>query len=360
MLIFKRLIVWLILCGFTLLQFSLYVPSFSCALSPGVPTCAEQFSFTVVGGSKMTRELIGSIKELLKLISYLAIDLGWSSDLADSSMYDDENLVNTFNAENIYKVNYFSYCKKTDGKKMYCVRNGGNGMDVITVLVRDVGIQLGNISPLHVNDTEILGDSLVISYHLALTSIRKFIKGDRSRDNAFFNTFLRVNPEDAPQEKTNTSLYSKGVEILHCLRLFNQLLFFLQTSEIIVSFSFFLAVLGFGVVLTFLKRQCILPAILKLMCSLLVSVAAISLFCTIIYLLLLKSLEPSSNSTTAPTGWELLELHVGKGFVISCVRLAIQLFLLPFTIIIANHYTMKEPKKPVLESKSACFNADEA
>lgn len=306
----------------------------------------------------MTKEVIGSIKELLKLISYLAIDLGWSNDLADPSIYDDENLVDTFNSENIYKVNYFSYCKKNGDKRTYCVRNGNYGRDVIGILVRDVGIQLGKVSSLHTNDTQILGDSLVIAYHLALNSIRKFIRGDRSRGNAFFNTFLDVD-SDSPGRRNNASHYSKGVEILYWLGVSNQILFFLQISEIAISFLCLLTVVGFGIVLAFAKRHRSLPILLKITSSLLVVTATVSLLCTVLYFLTLKTLEPSKEASKTPTGWELLELRIGKGFIIDCARYAIQIFLLPITVLAANHYSVRKLLKDNSDSKDSCSSKDD-
>lgn len=343
MLIFKRFIVWTILFGITTTQFLLYLPNFSCTSSIGLPICTEQFSFSIIGTSTITRDFIASVKEFLKLVSYLAIDMGWSNSLADPEIYNDENLVDTFESENIYRVNYFGYCKKNNNQRMYCVPNGNAGMDVLTILVRDVGIQLGKLSSVHVNNTTILGDSLVLTYQLALSSLRKFLKGDRYRGNALSKVIFGSDINDTETTgRDKAAHYSKGVDAAYFLSVANKIMFLLQVCEVVTSFLCLLTVIGFGMGLTLTKKHRSLPVLLKVVISTLLIIASITLISSVLYFLSLKTLEPSNDPSHGSTGWELLQVNIGNGFIIGCVRYLVQLTLLPVAFLTANHYSVKK------------------
>lgn len=356
MLVFKRFIVWTILFSITATQFFLYLPNFSCTISTGVPLCAAQFNFSIVGTSTITRDFIDSIREFLRLISYLALDMRWSG-VTDPEIYNEENLVDTFDADNLYKVNFFGYCKKNGDYRAYCVQNGDSGMDVLGVLVRDVGIQLAKLSSSSANDTKVLGDSLVLTYHLSLSSLRKFLKGDRHNSNAFSKILLGTGGTETDDKRA--AQYGKGVEIAYALKMFNKVLFYVQVGEFASSFVCLVTVVGFGLVLTFGKRHRSLPFLLKTTSSMLIAVATLTLLGTTIYFFLLKLLEPSHDHSQI-SEWALLQVTIGSGFVICFARYLLQLFLLPITFLTANHYSVRAgSKQDSGDSSSDSLSKDE-
>lgn len=340
MIVFKRFIVWTILFGITTVQFLLYLPNFTCTVSTGVPLCTAQFNFSVVGTSAITRDFIDSIREFLKLISYLALDMGWAG-ATDSKIYNEENLVDTFDPDNIYKVNFFGYCKKNGYRRVYCVQNGDSGMDILSVLVRDVGIQLAKLSSSPANNTKVLGDSLVLTYHLSLSSLRRFLKGDRRNSNAFSR--ILIGAQDTGADDDRAEQFGKGVDIAHVLKIFNKILFFWQIAELATSFICLITVIAFGVALTFGKKHRLLPTILKFSSSILVIVASLTLLGNILYFLFLKLLEPSQDNSQT-SDWALLKVTIGSGFVICCGRFMLQSLFLPITFLTANHYSIKDSK----------------
>lgn len=341
MIIFKRFIVWTILFGITITQFLLYLPNFSCTVSTGVPLCAAQFHFSIVGTSTITRDFINSIREFLRLISYLALDMGWKG-AADPKVYSEENLVDTFDPENVFKVNFFGYCKKNGYRRDYCVQNGDSGMDVLSVLVRDVGIQLAKLTSSPANNTKVLGDSLVLTYHLSLSSLRRFLKGNRRNSNSFSKILFGAQDTDMDDDRADQ--YGKGVDIAYALKVFNKILFFWQVGEFASSFVCLVTVIAFGLVLTFGKRHRSLPILLKCSSSVLVAAATLTLVSDTVYFLFLKLLEPSHDHSQI-SDWALLQVTIGSGFVIGCARYMLQLFFLPITFLTANHYSVKKSSK---------------
>ncbi|EDO16611.1 hypothetical protein Kpol_520p34 [Vanderwaltozyma polyspora DSM 70294] len=343
MIFLKRFIVWTFLFIVTLIQLLLYLPDFSCiSKNGGLPICTSQFNFAIVDSSHITHDFITSIRELLRLLSYLTIDMGWSSGLPAPDAYNDENLVDTFHLNNIYKVNYFGYCKKNGKQKEYCTSNHSSGMDILALLVRDVGIQLGKLSSAYENNTEILGESLVFTYELSLSSLHTFIKGDRQRGNILPKIVTNQGNEQTDLEYSSSKAYDKGVSLAYGLMLFNEIMYFIHIFEITISVHCFLNVILFGFALVWGKKQILLPTLLKITSSLLLVFASISFSGNLLYLLLLKMLEPDPTGITT-TGWEMLEVKAGSGFIITCIRVGIQWIFLPVAFITSNHYI--QPKK---------------
>lgn len=350
MLIVKRFILWVLLFFMAITQLLLYLPDFSCSISTGLPLCIPQFNVNIVTGSRTTKDFVSSVRQFLRLISYLAIDMGWSKYLADPHIYNEENLVDTFDTDNLFKINYFGFCKKTSGKTKYCVANGDCGMDVLGILVRDVGLQLGRLTQRYENNTRILGDSLVFTYHLGLSSMRKFLRNDNYRNNAFSKLLLAT--DDQPYSNTRIKNYAKGVTVAYTLVVVNKIMFYMHLAEITISAAFVVAVLGFGFVLIFGKHHTIMPFLLKGWGSVLMISSTSSYLATIVYLGTLKLLEPTEmldtqsqvaghvlNNDTHSNNWDLLQTTVGSGFVISCFRYIVQCLMLPLVFIAANRYT---------------------
>ncbi|CCE91673.1 Sma2p TDEL_0D00890 [Torulaspora delbrueckii] len=353
MLIFKRLIVWIILFVIALTQLLLYIPNFSCR---GSSACLDQFNFSIIGSSSVTQDFINSIKEFLKLLSYLAIDMGWSRDLTDSDIYREEKLVDTFDSENVYKVNYFGYCKKRHGERLYCVQNWGSGMDVLGILVRDIGIQLGMLSASHQNDTRLLGDSMVLTYHLALSSLRRFLRGDQG--NALSKLVISKDDYASSKSDAKTSRYSKGVDMAYLLKVANKFLLLIELCELSTSLLFLTAVICFGIALSMGIKLRIIPLVLKIMISALASLATITFTGTIIYFLALRSLQPSKDPLQSSTKWDIIKINLGPGFIIGCIRYAIQIILIPLAFLIARHYSAREKETKEAKIEPPGFQND--
>ena len=257
----KRLIVWGVLLILSLSQFMLYLPATTCTTSKGLRLCAPQFTITVIGGSSTANEFIASVREFLRLISYLTIDMGWSNEFTDPSIYEDENLVDTFQPDKVFELNYFGFCKRDNRSKIYCTSNENYGMDVLEVLVRDVGIQLGNISTTRSNETKKFGDSLVLTYRLALTSIRDFLKHDKHSGNALSKALIGA-PNTNLDDTSSTKNYLKGVNLAFILMMFNGIVFYFAVLEIIVGFLNICVVSAFGGALSVGKRHRLFPILL--------------------------------------------------------------------------------------------------
>lgn len=339
------------------LQLLLYMPDFTCTISSGLPLCAPQFSFSIIEDSPTTKDFVASVREFLKLLSYMAIDLGWSTELMDSEIYEEKNLVDTFHHNNVYKVNYLGYCKVGHSGKNYCTLNGDSGMDVLEILVRDVGIQLGKLSTAHVNNTKILSDSLVLTYHLTVSSLKSFLKNDRHRDNALTNILfgLPISPQPDSdsfvQDNDNlvqhkTASYGKGVGIAHTLSLYNMWFFYLHIVEFISSFLCTSSVGGLGLVLLWGKKHNYMPDLMKTFTCILNIISAITFLAHIIYILSLKLLEKDPDGFAQnDNNWDLLRVKLGVGFFLLWFRVFLQLIQLPLVWFVANRYRAETNKK---------------
>ncbi|KAL3240415.1 Sma2p [Nakaseomyces bracarensis] len=337
MLIIKRFILWTLLFFLAITQLLLYLPDFSCSVSVGLPLCTPQFQVSIVTGTRPTQDFVTSVRQFLKLVSYLAIDMGWSKYLESAHIYNDENLVDTFNPNNGFSINYFGYCKSTDGRRVYCISNSDNGMDILGILVRDVGIQLGKLSPQYETNSRLLGDSLVLTYHLAVSSLRSILRSNRYKNNAFSKLLFEG-------DSNHIRNYSKGVGLAFILTMTNKGMFYIHLAEIVLSGIFVLSILLFGFVLIFGKHHRFVPKLLKICSTSMFTVATMSYMATITYLATLKLLEPADLMVedSKNNNWELLDTSVGSGFIISCFRYIIQCLTLPLVFIAANRYSYKD------------------
>lgn len=309
--------------------------------------CLEQFNFSIVGSSGITEDFINSVKEVLKLVSYLAIDMGWSTELTDSDIYREENLVDTFDADNVYKVNHFGYCKKRGDSTLYCARNGHSGMDILGILVRDVGIQLGKLSGSHQNETGVLGDSLVLTYHVALSSLQKFLKAEQT--SALSKVLLTDDDRTGSRKISQASQFARGVALARFLQVANIGVFVSLISELAVSMLCMIAVIAYGITLMFKVKVRILNTALKATISTLTGVATITFVSTLLYFLALKTLEPSADPLEPSTKWDIMRVGVGPGFIIGCIRYALQVMLLPLVFVTICHYKTREDPSDAVE-----------
>lgn len=347
----KKFLAWIILLSIALTQLLLYIPIFSCRNTGSSPVCVEQFRFSITGSSAITEEFINSVKEVLKLISYLAIDMGWSTRMTDSDIYREENLVDTFDAENVYSVNHFGYCKKKHNSILYCARNGHSGMDVLGILVRDIGIQLGMLSISHQNETRMVGDSLVLTYHLGLTSLKKFLKAKQT--SALSKVLLLEDGKPGSSKISGASQFARGVALARFLQLANAGVLIMLINEMTLSALCLLAVLVYGITLVLKVKIRILITALKAVTSALIGIATITFASTLLYFLALKTLEPSADPMRPPTKWEIMQVSVGPGFVIGWIRYALQIILLPLTFLTLRHYKAREEPPQDVEEPSS-------
>lgn len=348
----KNFILWIILLVMVLTQLLLYIPIFSCRNSGPTPVCLEQFRFSIVGASAVTEEFISSIKEVLRLVSYLAIDMGWSTDLGDSDLYREENLVDTFDAQNTYKVNYLGYCKRRHNTVLYCAPNGHSGMDVLGILVRDIGIQLGMLSSSHVDDTTLLGNSMVLTYHLALSSLEKFLKAEQT--SALSKMILLDDDTSSSEGKPHVSQFARGVALARFLQVANGSVFIVLLCELSLSALCLLVVLVYGLTLILRLKLKIIATSLKFTISTLMGVATITFLSTLLYFLVLKTLEPSRDPLQMAGKWDIMQVSVGPGFIIGCIRYALQVLLLPLIFVVLRYYkTREEPSQVIQEPESA-------
>ncbi|QLL32421.1 hypothetical protein HG536_0C05900 [Torulaspora globosa] len=341
----KRFLAWIILLIVALTQLLLYIPILSCRNTGSF--CVEQFRFSITGSSAITEEFINSVKEVLKLISYLALDMGWSTGLTDSDVYREENLVDTFDSENVYSVNHFGYCKKKHSTILYCAHNGHSGMDVLGILVRDIGIQLGMLSMPHQNETTMVGESLVLTYHLGLTSLKKFLKAKQT--SALSKVLLLEDGQAESGKISGASQFARGVALARFLQLANAGVLIMLINEISVSVLCMLAVLVYGITLVLKVKVRILITVLKAAASVLIGIATITFASTLLYFLALKTLEPSGDPLQPATKWDIMQLSVGPGFVIGWIRYALQIILLPLTFGTLRYYSTREEPSQVVE-----------
>ncbi|AET37403.1 Sma2p Ecym_1152 [Eremothecium cymbalariae DBVPG len=216
---------WFMLLALALAICLLHLPNYSCTYSRDLPICTPQFSFQLTNTTPTATLFLSTVKEVSMLLSYVAIDLGWNVNFPKPNDYDTSNLVNTFDPSNKYHVNLFGYCKwqpLSSKSNWYCMDNP-NGLDIISMIIRDLGAQLGVLS--HSN-TKILSDSLWILYRSMFDSFYKFVHDDDYRANKVAS-FLQSLQQGGPQASVDQF---KTVTLL--LKCFERLTSAIQIAEI--------------------------------------------------------------------------------------------------------------------------------
>lgn len=352
----KRLVIWCCLILTCITQILLYIPTFTCTANDNLPICTPQFQFSLVDDSPLGQELISSAREFLKLLSYLTIDMGWTPNHiikfketygSTKNIYDDENLVDTFYQGNYFKVNYQGYCKYNKNKFKYitrkqCYSNENNGMDILTVLMRDIGVQLGELSYLQNNESIKLGNSVVYTYKLATQSLFDFIYNDEKEDNMFARVILGNNNktntydngEASPKRNSN---FEKVIIIARVFTLFNEGIRIILIVE--MSFSlvcFVISLLSFLPLIKPISYKFIILAFLTTLMYILLATA--TFLNSVILQVILKSLSPMIDEMdniivhSNQEDWGLIRVSVGTGFILGCLRYVIQLGFFSLTI----------------------------
>ena len=366
---FKHLLLWIILISLSLIQLLLYLPNLTCNPEINLPICTPQFSVSLSGSSTVSREFLGSIREFLRLLSYLTIDMGWSNELISPDVYDRRNLIDTFDSGNTYDINYFGFCKTTaatDGdNNIFCSSSARSGMDIPSILVKDIGVKLGTLSTAYVNSTESLGNSLLLTYHLAIASLRNLIRNDlRTGDDTVLSLLigsaLKSGDDNGSKDDgtmdTESSKYVKGIELAYMLMRFNSIMLQFLIYEMVTGMLSTVLTALFGVLLLVNLKIRLFILILRITAVVFFTISTVSFLATVLYLAGLKSLEPSTDmpGTETPDSqtWGLLEVTVGTGFIVTCVRYMIQCVVLVLTFLSTLKLRSRSKKRDRRRNKS--------
>ncbi|CUS20179.1 LAQU0S01e00782g1_1 [Lachancea quebecensis] len=175
---------WVTLLALTFVLILLYLPNVSCTSVTGPRFCIPQYKIRFLDVLDEDRNLLQGLRDLLQLLSYVAVDLGSNSTIPATEDYDSINLVNTFDASNTFKINYLGFCKKqmTNSKiPTYCSGNR-NGLEPISALVRDVGIQFGIVAS---KNPHIMGESFVYVFKMGLSALLTPSEEHPGKENVF-------------------------------------------------------------------------------------------------------------------------------------------------------------------------------
>lgn len=146
-------------------------PLFTCHHKDGL--CLPQLTVQLTDKSLAAKTALLTVKEALKVLTYLAIDFGDSTselDMLNNGLdtYYQDLVIDTFSVKTLYQLNFLGYCR-VSAKKKFCMRS--YGLDLLSVFVRDAGVQLGELTRTNV---DIMGDSFAIAYELAISGFNQF------------------------------------------------------------------------------------------------------------------------------------------------------------------------------------------
>lgn len=158
-----------LICGLIFSSF----PLFTCQHPSQV--CYPQLTVQLTDKSPAAKSALVTVKEALKVLTYLAIDFGDSTSELDminnklDSYYQDK-IIDTFSVNTIYQLNFLGYCRLgSKNRRNFCMRS--YGLDLLAIFVRDAGVQLGELTRTNV---DIMGDSFAIAYELAISAFNQF------------------------------------------------------------------------------------------------------------------------------------------------------------------------------------------
>lgn len=338
----------------------------TCTGNKHLPICCPQFTFSLMDESSLGKELINSAREFIRLLSYLTIDMGWSSNditrfnetYGTNDIYADKYLIDTFHKGMCFKVNYNGYCKYSSNKyatKRKCYLNENNGMDIMTILMRDIGIQLGELSSLSQNDTLKLGNSVVYTYKLATRSLFHFIRKDYKEDNMFAKIVLGVNSQvdEKDEEQKNLTNFEKIIIVARLFTLFNQGIRWILVVEMIMACICFLAsIFSLLLLLQPISYKATVFSFLMALSYLLLATTTFvnAIILQIILRTLAPALDANENILPSEDDWGLIKVHTGSGFILGCLRFGFQcIFFIATTLVLYLH-----KRKPEEQNQSDC------
>ncbi|SCV02618.1 LAMI_0H01200g1_1 [Lachancea mirantina] len=185
----------------------LHLFNMSCQTGTGTKFCIPQYSLRFKEiDSKEEIGILQVIKDLMRLLSYVAIDFNFEKTTGTGKEYEDINLANTFHDRNTFELNYFGFCKsQTMVTKLpkYCVTNR-NGFNPITTLAMDLGIQFGFLSS---RNPVLMGKSFVLAYKSAIESLEASFHNKTAATDSLLDGFI-----DTLGDKGGTALQSKTIQ----------------------------------------------------------------------------------------------------------------------------------------------------
>ncbi|KAG7717684.1 hypothetical protein KL949_002958 [Ogataea haglerorum] len=144
----------------------LLIGSVSVSCSADTVYCLPKIEFQFVDDSRSSP--LTTIRESIKVITYFAMDLGTDSPAVDFTDKDIKE-IDTFSVDNIFKINYFGYCKDSYLTNRRTCTSFRGGLDLPSVLVKDAGMSLSIMSSQ--GDPQDVGDSLVTGFHAILENL---------------------------------------------------------------------------------------------------------------------------------------------------------------------------------------------
>ena len=394
MLGFRRLILWSIALMLAVAQIFLYIPTFTCTDNLNLPLCTPQFVFSLMDDSSLGKGLIDATREFLRLLSVLTLDMGWTvndiiknnNSYRNNNSYWEDQLVDTLHRRSSFKVNYHGYCNIRKYKHMtkkVCYSNENNGMDIMTVLMRDMGIQYGKLLSLDMNNTIKLGNSVVYTYKIATSSLFHFIKNDQREDNIFSKTILGFRPpvkttmqnvsgtrsnisggssnSSSSKRKERRTNFEKIIIVARLFTLFNEgirVILFIEMIMACICFLFTLMSLWL-VIKPIKKKISIISFLLALTYALLATTTFLN---SVVLQIILRTLVPviDDHDNILPAvedDWGFIQVSVGSGFIFGCVRYCVQtLFCIATTIIVCFHKRQHSDSEPEQCDERKLFN----
>jgi hypothetical protein len=149
-------------------------PLFTCTSSDGI--CLPQVSIQLTDSVPASKSALATVRELFKVLSYLAMDFGDAKGEIDTlnTQFEDyykNHVIDTFNEDTIYRLNFWGYCRMSPSDSEYfCMKS--YGFDLLGVFVRDAGVQFAELTGTNVG---IMGESFAITYELAVSGFNQLI-----------------------------------------------------------------------------------------------------------------------------------------------------------------------------------------
>lgn len=154
--------------GMISFMFLLSIASFICLLALSCRSdgmfCLPQFSFQFDDSMVELSSRLDYTRDLLNLLSFIAVDLGSPSVVPNEFLSSESNIttVDSISSENVYGLSFHGYCRDNlKSNTRFCT--SCNGMNVLTVLIRDSGIQLLKIAKRR--DFKKIGNSFVLAFN---------------------------------------------------------------------------------------------------------------------------------------------------------------------------------------------------
>ncbi|SCU90506.1 LAME_0E08856g1_1 [Lachancea meyersii CBS 8951] len=343
---------WFSILALLLAIVLLHIPNASCTSVAGPRSCIPQYKIRFLEVPDRDQDILQGAKGLLRLLSYVAVDLNANGKAAASADYDDVNLVNTFNPSNYFKINHLGYCKEQPSVTKipcYCTNNL-NGLEPISMLVRDVGVQFGITSS---KNPYMMGNSFVYAFKLGLRALMDAGKatGTNSNDNDnIFAKYLNTGSEsDNDVPARDFSQWQGVAELLTVLQNLCWSVSFISLIEFSLCFLIVIStVITAPAALTGRQRKkrskrvwrsvdtwgCIALKVLPIF------TAIVSFFGVFMSSVLYSSLTKAS--ATHGLSKKYYELQVGDAFYLNVARLALECALVWQTLKFNKHKNKTE------------------